>query len=81
MLQGTVWDVEPRMGDGALIYDFVFKGIEPFIAGDRTMDMVAGRDVTRSYRNDRVRTADLISALLCMRGSSQLGNRTSGSTG
>lgn len=75
MLQGTVWDVEPRMGDGALIYDFVFKGIEPFIAGDRTMDMVAGRDVTRSYRNDRVRTADLISALLCMRGTFPTGEQ------
>lgn len=68
MLQGTAWDIAPGAGDSTLIYDFVFEGIEPFIAGDRTMDMVAGRDITRSHRDDRVRTADLISALLCMRG-------------
>lgn len=75
MLLGTGWDVRPGPGDGALIYDFVFEGIEPFIAGDRTMDMVAGRDITRSHRDDRVRTADLVSALLGMRGTFPTGEQ------
>lgn len=68
MLRGTDWDVTPSGGKAALIYDFVFSGIEPFIAGSRTMDMVAGRDITRSGRSDRERTANILCALLGMRG-------------
>lgn len=75
MLLGTRWDVRPGGGDGALIYDFVFQGIEPFIAGGRAMDMVSGRDVTRSHRDDRIRAADLLSALLCMRGTFPTGEQ------
>lgn len=75
VLGGTDWDVRPGAGDGALIYDFVFEGVEPFLAGDRTMDMVAGRDITRSHRDDHIRTADLLSALLCMRGTFPTGEQ------
>lgn len=75
VLGGTDWDVKPGAGDGALIYDFVFEGVEPFLAGGRTMDMVAGRDITRSYRDDHIRTADLLSALLCMRGTFPTGEQ------
>lgn len=68
ILRETDWDVTPGEGETTLIYDFVFNGIEPFIAGTRTMDMVAGRDVTRSGRSDRERTANILCALLSMRG-------------
>lgn len=68
LLKGTDWEIKYAAGEEPLIYDFVFTGIEPFIAGSRTMDMVASRDITRSSRTDRVRTANLVSALLCMRG-------------
>lgn len=67
-LRGTDWDVTPGQGEAAPIYDFVFNGIEPFMAGTRTMDMAAGRDITRSGRSDRARTADILCALLSMRG-------------
>ncbi len=67
-LRGTDWDVTPSEGEAALICDFVFHGIEPFLAGTRTMDMVAGRDVTRSGRSDRKRTANILCALLSLRG-------------
>lgn len=68
ILRGTDWEIKYGPDERPLIYEFVFSGIEPFIAGSRTMDMVASRDITRKTRTDRVRTANLVSALLCMRG-------------
>lgn len=68
LFKGTPWEIRYEADEEPLIYDFVFTGIEPFICGTRTMDMVASRDITRSSRNDRARTASILSALLCMRG-------------
>ena len=68
MLKGTEWEIKYGPNEEALIYDFVFTGVEPFIAGTRTMDMVASRDITRNGHTDRSRTASILSALLGMRG-------------
>lgn len=44
-------------------------------AGTRTMDMVSGRDITRSGHTDRTRTADMLDALLGMRGTFPTGEQ------
>lgn len=68
LLKDTEWEIAYAPGEEALIHDFVFSGIEPFLYETRTMDMVAGRDISRNGSSDRGRTVNVLSALLSLRG-------------
>ncbi|HWS41834.1 MAG TPA: polysaccharide lyase family 8 super-sandwich domain-containing protein [Pseudoflavonifractor sp.] len=67
-LNGSAWELRYDDQSENVAYDFVFNGIEPFVYETRTMDMVSSRDVTRSGSWDRERSAELLSAILPLRG-------------
>lgn len=67
-LKGSEWAITFPEGESAPIYDIVFSGIEPFLYDNHIMDMVTGRGISRKGYSDRGKVADILNAILPMRG-------------
>jgi 3',5'-cyclic AMP phosphodiesterase CpdA len=64
VFSGTDFELTYEDHAEQLIFDMVFKGIEPFIYNGLCMDMVSGRDVTRKTSNDKARGAGIMDAMM-----------------
>lgn len=61
------WDLIYDDHAEQMIFDMIFKAIEPFFYHGRFMDMVSGRDIVRNGASDRNRGVTIATAVLPMR--------------
>lgn len=66
VMKDSPWELTYEDHAEQLVFDMIFKGIEPFYHQGLFMDMVSGRDITRKGSNDKIRGAELLTAILPM---------------
>lgn len=60
----TPWEFVYEDGAEQLVYDMVFKAIEPFLYDGRCMDMVRGRGITRRLDSDKSQGVKLLGTII-----------------